>query len=58
VSAGTRRYGFGIDNHNHYYDPTIKKVLHANSPNDTNLRIKLADHQAIEAVLPLISSNG
>jgi len=41
----------GIDNHNEYYDPTIKEARlarHANHPNYTHLRIDLADRQAIE----------
>lgn len=41
----------GIDNHNDYYDPTIKEARLArfdNHPNYTHLRIDLADRQAIE----------
>lgn len=40
----------GIDNHNDYYDPTLKEARlarHANHPNYTHLRIDLADRQAI-----------
>lgn len=42
----------GIDNHNDYYDPTIKEarlVRYVDNPNYTHLRIDLADRQAIEA---------
>lgn len=42
----------GIDNHNHYYDPSIKEARlqrHAHHPNYTHLRIDLADRDAIEA---------
>jgi UDP-glucuronate 4-epimerase len=42
----------GIDNHNDYYDPTIKEARlarHANHPNYTHLRIDLADRKAIES---------
>ncbi len=41
----------GIDNHNDYYDPTIKEARLArfnNHSNYTHLRIDLADRQAIE----------
>jgi len=41
----------GIDNHNDYYDPTIKEARlarHADHPNYTHLRIDLSDRQAIE----------
>jgi UDP-glucuronate 4-epimerase len=41
----------GIDNHNDYYDPTIKEARlarHANHPNYTHLRIDLADRKVIE----------
>ena len=41
----------GIDNHNDYYDPTIKEARlarHAKHPNYTHLRIDLADRKAIE----------
>ena len=41
----------GIDNHNNYYDPTIKEARmarHATHPNYTHLRIDLADKKAIE----------
>lgn len=41
----------GIDNHNDYYDPTIKEARlarHAHHPNYTHLRIDLADRKAIE----------
>ena len=41
----------GIDNHNAYYDPSIKEARlsrHANHPNYTHLRIDLADGPAIE----------
>jgi len=41
----------GIDNHNDYYDPTIKEARlarHADHPNYTHLRIDLGDRQAIE----------
>lgn len=40
----------GIDNHNDYYDPTLKEARlarHAQHPNYTHLRIDLADRQAI-----------
>ena len=43
----------GIDNHNDYYDPSIKEARlarHANHPNYTHLRIDLIDRQAIDAV--------
>lgn len=43
----------GIDNHNDYYDPTIKEARlarHASHPNYTHLRIDLADRKAIEDV--------
>ena len=42
----------GIDNHNNYYDPTIKEARlarYANHPNYTHLRIDLSDRKAIEA---------
>lgn len=42
----------GIDNHNDYYEPTIKEARlarHANHSNYTHLRIDLADRQAIFA---------
>lgn len=41
----------GIDNHNDYYDPSIKEARlsrFANHPNYTHLRIDLADQHAIE----------
>jgi UDP-glucuronate 4-epimerase len=41
----------GIDNHNAYYDPTLKEARlgrFANHPNYTHLRIDLADKAAIE----------
>lgn len=41
----------GIDNHNDYYDPSIKEARlarHLNHPNYTHLRIDLADQQAID----------
>ena len=41
----------GIDNHNDYYDPTIKEARlarHANHPNYYHLRIDLADRTAME----------
>lgn len=41
----------GIDNHNDYYDPTIKEARlarYANHPNYTHLRIDLADRIAME----------
>ncbi|WVN42108.1 NAD-dependent epimerase [beta proteobacterium MWH-UniP1] len=41
----------GIDNHNDYYDPSIKEARlarHSNHPNYTHLRIDIADKQAIE----------
>ena len=41
----------GIDNHNDYYDPTIKEARlarHANHPNYSHLRIDLADRKAME----------
>ena len=43
----------GIDNHNDYYDPTIKEARlarHIDHPNYTHLRIDLGDRQAIEDV--------
>lgn len=42
----------GIDNHNDYYDPSLKEARlarHAEHPNYTHLRIDLADRNAIEA---------
>lgn len=42
----------GIDNHNDYYDPSIKEARlsrHVNHPNYTHLRIDLVDRDAIEA---------
>jgi len=42
----------GIDNHNDYYDPSIKEARlarHAGHPNYTHLRIDLADRNAMEA---------
>lgn len=42
----------GIDNHNDYYDPTIKEARlarYAGYPDYTHLRIDLADRNAIEA---------
>jgi UDP-glucuronate 4-epimerase len=42
----------GIDNHNDYYDPSIKEARlkrHASHPNYTHLRIDLADRKAMEA---------
>ena len=42
----------GIDNHNNYYDPTIKEARlarHVNHPNYTHLRIDLVDRSAIKA---------
>lgn len=41
----------GIDNHNAYYDPSLKEARlarHINHPNYTHLRIDLADRKAIE----------
>lgn len=41
----------GIDNHNDYYDPSIKEARlarHLNHPNYTHLRMDLADKQAID----------
>lgn len=41
----------GIDNHNDYYDPTIKEARlarYADDPNYTHLRIDLGDRAAIE----------
>ena len=41
----------GIDNHNDYYDPTLKEARlarHANNPNYTHLRIDLADRSDME----------
>jgi UDP-glucuronate 4-epimerase len=41
----------GIDNHNAYYDPTLKEArlaLFADHPNYTHLRVDLADKGAIE----------
>lgn len=41
----------GIDNHNDYYDPSLKEARlfrYANHPNYTHIRIDLADQQAIE----------
>jgi len=46
----------GIDNHNDYYDPSIKEARlarHSNHPNYTHLRIDLADKQAIENAFAL-----
>jgi len=46
----------GIDNHNDYYDPTIKEARlarYANHTNYTHLRIDLADRQAIEAAFAM-----
>ena len=40
----------GIDNHNNYYDPSLKEARlarHSNHPNYTHLRIDLAARQAI-----------
>jgi len=42
----------GIDNHNNYYDPSIKEARlkrHVDHPNYTHLRIDLGDRQAIES---------
>lgn len=42
----------GIDNHNDYYDPSLKEARlsrHFSHPNYTHLRIDLADRRAIEA---------
>ena len=41
----------GIDNHNDYYDPTLKEARlarHANHRNYTHLRINIADRSAME----------
>lgn len=41
----------GIDNHNDYYDPSLKEARlarHATHPNYTHLRIDLGDRKAIE----------
>lgn len=41
----------GIDNHNAYYDPSLKEARlarHADHPNYTHLRIDLADRKAVE----------
>jgi UDP-glucuronate 4-epimerase len=41
----------GIDNHNNYYDPTLKEARlarHASHPNYTHLRMDLADREAIQ----------
>jgi UDP-glucuronate 4-epimerase len=41
----------GIDNHNDYYDPTLKEARlgrHANHPNYTHLRFDIADRFVIE----------
>lgn len=41
----------GIDNHNNYYDPTLKEdrlSRHANHPSYTHLRIDLSNRKAIE----------
>jgi UDP-glucuronate 4-epimerase len=41
----------GIDNHNDYYDPTLKEARlarHANHENYTHLRIDIADRKAME----------
>lgn len=41
----------GIDNHNDYYDPTIKEARlarHVSHPSYTHLRIGLADRKAVE----------
>jgi len=42
----------GIDNHNDYYDPTLKEARlarHGKHPNYTHLRIDIADRKAMEA---------
>lgn len=42
----------GIDNHNSYYDPTLKEARlerHAQHPNYTHLRIDLADREAVRS---------
>ena len=42
----------GIDNHNNYYDPTLKEARlarYAKHPSYTHLRVDLADRQAIQA---------
>jgi UDP-glucuronate 4-epimerase len=42
----------GIDNHNDYYDPSLKEARlarHADHPNYTHLRIDIADRKAMEA---------
>lgn len=41
----------GIDNHNAYYDPSLKEARlarHASHPNYSHLRIDIADRKAIE----------
>lgn len=43
----------GIDNHNDYYEPSLKEARlarHADHPNYTHCRIDLADRQAVETV--------
>lgn len=51
----------GIDNHNDYYDPSLKEARlarHANHPNYTHLRIDLADRKAMEAAFADHKPNG
>ncbi len=51
----------GIDNHNDYYDPTIKEARlarHADHPNYTHLRIDLADRKAMEDAFATCKPNG
>jgi UDP-glucuronate 4-epimerase len=46
----------GIDNHNDYYDPSIKEARlarHINHTNYTHLRCDLADRIAIEAAFAM-----
>lgn len=50
----------GIDNHNDYYDPTIKEARlarHANYANYTHLRIDLADRKAMEEAFATYQPN-
>jgi UDP-glucuronate 4-epimerase len=50
----------GIDNHNDYYDPSIKEsrlARHANHPNYTHLRMDLADRKGIAAAFARLRPN-
>ena len=51
----------GIDNHNDYYDPTLKEARlarHANHQSYTHLRIDLADRSAIEQAFADLKPQG